>query len=860
MSTLKRILAAIGRVSSRFPLTIIVLFLGLSVAGFSAVPWINGSTNLITGVGDNVPVIKLTQSNYELFGEQDSLIIVLEFAEPPGDVRLPFIQALGEAVKEVPGVRRVRYRFIEPENRQHVALLLKHFLRGMTEQELDAIHGIFTPEGIAQALRRNRNRLFLTENPYTQQRILEDPLELGRFVADSVKKRIGQVSFGDIYLFLASPDSTVYLIQVTPSFASSDVAQGLALLTSLQETIPKKIESLTESIPGARQRLKGLKWHVTGKTAFHAESVIVFHRELVLLLSVSGVLVFGFLMLVYRSLSSVAILLAPIGVALGANYLVIYFTYGEINPVVMGTAGILFGLGTDFGVHLWGRLRETIDAGVPRTDAVSLVLQETGPPVVLGALTSVIAFLCLCLSNQPAMRQFGYVSAWGVLLALAASLFLFPACAALISKLSGDRYPSMAVTFRSFAAMFLKRPRLIAGLFPPLMIVSLIFAIHLSYEKDLFKVFLARGIKSLEVAEQISQKFRSNFSQPTFLSFEVDDSEEGTEIQRRLDRILETFAASEGKIATFDSISYLTAPRSVRERNIRGLSDIVSTWPELQEAFESSVKRCDLSKSAIRVMSDSFDRIGLILRELQSVPSSADQSDTTILELAWYRAKVRDKYRFLTKIRYADSVDDPGELKTVDSNIMGALKALPVDVSISGPRQSMEAILSSLVSELLRLGLFAMLFVVIFLIITLRHPVAAFLSLVPMIGALCVTLGFMGAARIGIPFSIIGVAPLIFGLGIDDGIHVIMRCLEGKGRSVSEVMVRITPLVIVTSITTMLGFLSVVFSYHYALEFLGWAMVIGMGSAMALTLITLPAFLMLLERRRGHGSAMGSPS
>jgi len=34
------------------------------------------------------------------------------------------------------------------------------------------------------------------------------------------------------------------------------------------------------------------------------------------------------------------------------------------------------------------------------------------------------------------------------------------------------------------------------------------------------------------------------------------------------------------------------------------------------------------------------------------------------------------------------------------------------------------------------------------------------------------------------------------------------------------------------------------------MEFLGWAVVIGMVSAVAFTLTTLPALLLLLERRR----------
>jgi len=118
-----------------------------------------------------------------------------------------------------------------------------------------------------------------------------------------------------------------------------------------------------------------------------------------------------------------------------------------------------------------------------------------------------------------------------------------------------------------------------------------------------------------------------------------------------------------------------------------------------------------------------------------------------------------------------------------------------------------------------------------------------------MTGAFVLTLGVMGLLRMGLPFSIVGVAPLIFGLGIDNGIHVVMGSLQKDG-SVAQAMARVTRPAILTTLTVSMGFVAVITSRHYSLEFLGWATGIGMGFTIMLTLTTLPALLFLLEERR----------
>jgi len=209
---------------------------------------------------------------------------------------------------------------------------------------------------------------------------------------------------------------------------------------------------------------------------------------------------------------------------------------------------------------------------------------------------------------------------------------------------------------------------------------------------------------------------------------------------------------------------------------------------------------------------------------------------------------VNGKHRFLTTIRYADTVSNPDELKAADRRITDALKAMPVEVHLSGTRQAMEEAQNSLVSELFRLGLTGVIAVVVFFLIVFRHPVAVGLSLIPMAGALMITFGVLGAAQVGVPFSIVGVAPLVFGLGIDNGIHIVMRSFYERDGTVAEIVERTTPMIVVTSITNCFGFLAMVVSQYYSLAFFGWTMTLGLAAAVTLTVVILPALLLIMEK------------
>jgi len=91
------------------------------------------------------------------------------------------------------------------------------------------------------------------------------------------------------------------------------------------------------------------------------------------------------------------------------------------------------------------------------------------------------------------------------------------------------------------------------------------------------------------------------------------------------------------------------------------------------------------------------------------------------------------------------------------------------------------------------------------------------------------------------------VSPLLIGIGIDNGIHILHRYLEERSIQPRGAIVRAEThtavAVIVTSLTTMLVFGSLLLARTPGLRFLGISALLGIGSSLFFSLLFLPAAL-----------------
>jgi RND superfamily putative drug exporter len=97
---------------------------------------------------------------------------------------------------------------------------------------------------------------------------------------------------------------------------------------------------------------------------------------------------------------------------------------------------IAFGLSTDYGVFLLGRIKELHDSGVPNEEAVALGLQRTGRIVTFAALLLVIAIGAFVTSDIIFIKQLGFGTAVAVIVdATLVRALLVPS----LMRLLGDR-------------------------------------------------------------------------------------------------------------------------------------------------------------------------------------------------------------------------------------------------------------------------------------------------------------------------------------------------------------------------------------------------------------------------------------
>jgi len=143
------------------------------------------------------------------------------------------------------------------------------------------------------------------------------------------------------------------------------------------------------------------------------------------------------------------------------------------------------------------------------------------------------------------------------------------------------------------------------------------------------------------------------------------------------------------------------------------------------------------------------------------------------------------------------------------------------------------------------LALAAILVVLYFDFRSLRYTL---LAMVPMGLGTVQLLGILGLLGVPLNPANMIVLPLILGIGIDDGVHVIHDFRRKGGRY------RISPStassVVITSLTTMVGFGSLMIASHRGLQSLGRVLTIGVSCCLFTSLVMLPALLAWMTRHR----------
>jgi hopanoid biosynthesis associated RND transporter like protein HpnN len=133
---------------------------------------------------------------------------------------------------------------------------------------------------------------------------------------------------------------------------------------------------------------------------------------------------------------------------------------------------------------------------------------------------------------------------------------------------------------------------------------------------------------------------------------------------------------------------------------------------------------------------------------------------------------------------------------------------------------------------------------------------AAFAMVPPLAGGLLM-LGVLGLTGIDLNPANLIVLPLVLGIGVDDGVHV-MHDYRMQRRGQYRTSSSTINAIVLTSLTSMIGFGSMMFAAHRGLYSVGLVLVIGIGSCLFVSLVTLPAMLTLADRMQSRTDDAGN--
>jgi hypothetical protein len=117
------------------------------------------------------------------------------------------------------------------------------------------------------------------------------------------------------------------------------------------------------------------------------------------------------------------------------------------------------------------------------------------------------------------------------------------------------------------------------------------------------------------------------------------------------------------------------------------------------------------------------------------------------------------------------------------------------------------------------------------------------LVLAPLFLAAAGTVAAMVITGVAFNFANLVVIPLLFGIGVDSGIHLVHRSKELDWGGEALLGTTTARAVLYSALTTTVSFGSLVLSSHRGIQSLGWLLIFGMAMTLVSNLVVLPALL-----------------
>ena len=670
--------------------------------------------------------------------------------------------------------------------------------------------------------------------------------------------------------------------------------QGRVYLATAQPAQPTKraeaLERLRQLVAETQLEVPGLNVGVTGELVLEKDEMAQSQKDTMLasILSLIGVA----LIFIYgyhgtgRPLKATLCLLVGIAYTMGFTTLAV----GHLNILTITFVPILVGLAIDFGVHLITRYEEEVRRGRPERVAMEKAMVNTGLGIFTGAFTTAGAFFAMAFTDFNGIQEMGVICGGGLLVSLVPMMTLLPVLLlrgrqnVLDHELGPVLEVKEAVEVDRRARIenvWLRRPVMVILVTATLTALAIIPARKVIFDYNLLHM-QSRGLPAVMFQDKLVKVSPRPVLFGAIVATNVADATNLIATLTNLptvstvDSMAPYLAAdTSGKVETVRAIKDLATAFRIRpaDTNVADVVGLNRTLFALQGYLEIiASKVTNAADTSLRTQVLSLGKSASALRRRVEV----DDAKATAEKLALYQqalfADVRETFETLQNQEPAGGLrveDLPESLRNRFIGVTGKLllqvypkgniwdrakqKAFvddlrQVDPLATGTPVQLLEYTTLLKQSYQQAAVYALIAIALLVFIHFRKISCVVLSLIPVgVGSLWM-LGVMGI--FGIPFNPANIMtlPLVIGIGVTNGIHILNRFAEELHPSI---LARSTgKAVLVSGLTAIVGFGSLVVAKHRGIESLGWVMATGTATCMFVGLTFLPAILNLLDK---HG-------
>ena len=640
---------------------------------------------------------------------------------------------------------------------------------------------------------------------------------------------------------------------------------------------------LRELIEATRVEVPGVNVGLTGEPVLDLDELKQSQRDTTL----ASILSFIVCALIFiygyhetgRPIKATICLLVGLGYTMGFATLAI----GHLNILTITFLPMLIGLAIDFGVHLVTRYEEELRHGRTEQEALTKAMVFTGTGIFTGALTTAAGFLAMAFTNFKGIQEMGVICGGGLLICLVPMMTLLPALLLRGRQNVLDHQIHLPDRRAKIEKWWLDRPWITVGVCLTACVLSALYAGRLSFDYNLlnmqsknlpavrtehkmiaaanksviFGAVLATNLDHAAALEEQLKKLPSVSGVDSITSFLRDNPQPKLDLIRAIQQDIAGlhFATPDPGPVNIPDLSrtlfYLYGYLGNAIVEVEKSADdpeLLAHLKSLRAVIEQFRKKMLLGND--RALAANAEQLGLFqlalfsdIRETFDTLQSQDTSGR--LRVQDLPEALRNRFvgrngLFLLQVYPKKDIwqrDNQRELisqmRSVDRNATGT----PVQL------YEYTMLLKNSYEEAACYSLAAISFMVL---IHFRNPLSVLLALLPVGMGTLWMIGLMGFW--GIPFNPANIMtlPLVIGIGVTNGVHILNRFAEEQSPGI---LARSTgKAVFISGLTTIAGFGSLMLAKHQGIQSLGYIMVLGIGACMMAALTFLPALLNLLLR------------